>query len=133
MEEPEPDQRAQRLAGTGDPRGADIAFKALSDLHSARCTLATPVWDYRLAAADTLSSLGQSARGHELVAGRFQRALADNELHGVFSSLQLMVALGDARTRATFPVLNLRLGSDANAMKAIEDFENQLNDKLKVR
>jgi HEAT repeat protein len=49
------------LSELGDERGVALALKALrDDPPGARWTLATPVWDYRLTAANTLVALGHS-------------------------------------------------------------------------
>ena len=61
------------LAALGDPRGFDIAFKALSDLNSPHWTLATPVWDYRITAAQTIATLGKSDAAYPLVSGGLQK------------------------------------------------------------
>lgn len=46
------------LRERGDARGADLALEALDDMRSARRVLATAVWDYPLAAAQTLGDEG---------------------------------------------------------------------------
>ena len=55
------------LKELGDPRGYQIAFKALSDVQSPRWTLATPVWDYQLTAAQTIVGLGKSSNAYPYV------------------------------------------------------------------
>jgi aminopeptidase N len=119
------------LRELGDPRGAELALKSFNDLTSARWTLATPVWDYRLAAADTLVALGRAEAGFAAVRERFDKALAEGHVNDIFANVQLMVALGDARTQTVFAPLRTRFAAQANALKAIDQFEAQLADKLK--
>jgi aminopeptidase N len=56
-----------------DPRGYDIAYKALADLHSPHWVLAVPIWDYRIIAAQTIASLGKSKEAYPLLADGLRR------------------------------------------------------------
>jgi len=114
-----------------DPRGVPIAQAALADVRSPRWTLSTPIWDYRLAAAETLAALGEGASGASLVHEHFERALAEDDTNDIFSNIALMVALGDAGAKPLFARLRQRFATDPNALKAIENFELQLDAALK--
>jgi aminopeptidase N len=78
-----------------DPRGGDLALQALADVHGARWVLATPVWDYPLAAAETLAALGQGARGLAVLAPRLDAALAAEHSADIFYTARLAAALAD--------------------------------------
>lgn len=119
------------LKELGDPRGFDVAYKALADLTSPRWTLATPVWDFRLAAAQTIASLGKSDKAYGLVRKRFYRAMSDNDINSMFSNVQLIVTLADPRGKEIFQPLKEKFKADANAMRAVLQYETQLNDAVK--
>jgi hypothetical protein len=119
------------LKELGDPRGAAIALDAIrDDPPGARWTLATPVWDYRLAAASTLVALGRSKDAWSILELRYTAALKEDDVNDLFSNILLMVTLGDERTRALFPELRARYKADANALKAVDAYEAQLDQVL---
>lgn len=119
------------LKELGDLRGAAIALDAIrDDPPGARWTLATPVWDYRLAAANTLAALGRSKDAWPILERRYTAALTEDDVNDIFSNILLMVILGDERTRALFPELRARYKADANAIKAVDAFEAQLDQVL---
>lgn len=115
------------LKALRDPRAAALALAALRDLQGARWTLATPVWDFRLAAAETLAALADTAEAERLVLGRLEQALAEKQVHDTFSQLQLLVALAhpgasDA-VRAVWKPLRERWAHDGVALKAVQSLE----------
>ncbi|MFM9950909.1 MAG: M1 family aminopeptidase [Saprospiraceae bacterium] len=119
------------LRELGDPRGAVLALEALKDEKAApRWALATPIWDFRLAAAETLVALGKGNDGYPIVYHRFTKAMAENDVNDIFANVLLMVTLGDSRGLEVFPVLREKFRSDANAMKAVEGYEEQLKSTL---
>lgn len=116
----------------GDPRGAGLALAALTDAAAApRWTLATPVWDFRLAGAETLVALGKGSEGYDIVYPRLVRSMAENDVNDIFSNVLLLVTLGDARGLIVFPALKEKYKADANALKAVEAYEAQLRDAVK--
>lgn len=116
------------LKELGDPRGAAIALAALrDDPPGARWSLATPVWDYRLAAANTLVALGRSNEAWPILETRYAAALRENDVNDIFSNVLLMVSLGDARAKPLFAGLRDRFKDDPNAVAAIGSFEEQLD------
>ncbi len=117
------------LRELGDPRAADLALAALRDDHAgARWTLATSVWDYRLAAAETLVALGKAGEGYPIVYQRFTKAMAEDDVNDIFSNVLLMATLGDGRALEVFPALREKFKEDANVMRAVEGFEGQLRE-----
>lgn len=119
------------LAQLGDPRGYDIAFKALADLNSPHWTLATPVWDYRLAAAQTIAARGKSDAAFPLLLTGFKKAVAENDVHGIFYNVLLINTLADPRGQEAFELLKAKFKDDANAMKAVNQWETQFKDAIK--
>ncbi len=118
------------LKELSDPRGAELANQALADLTSARWTLATPVWDFRIAAADTLVALKRTDAAVPMILDRFDQAMAEGEVNDIFSNVLLLATLADRRAERVFPVLKQRFAGDENATKAIEGYEKQLADNL---
>lgn len=121
------------LRALGDPGGAALAMEALKDSAAApRWTLATPVWDFRLAAAETLAALGKGHEAYPLVHRRFLAAMQENDVNDIFGNVLLMVALADPRAQEVLPTLRERFKHDANAMQAVEGFAAQINDLNKT-
>lgn len=112
------------LAELKDARGAELAQKALADKTSAHWTLATPVWDYRIAAAETLVALNASGSAFELIADRLQEALWEGDLNDIFSNVLLLSKFRDPRLEPIFKSLRSRFAGDANAIAAIENYES---------
>jgi len=113
------------LRELGDQRGYDIALKALANLNSPHWTLATPVWDYRVTAAQTIAALGKSGEAYPLVSAGLKKALAENDIHGTFYNVLLLTTLADPRGQETFDLLKAKFKDDANTLKAVEQFETQ--------
>lgn len=118
------------LKELNDPRGFEIAYNALSDLNLSRWMLSTPIWDFRIAAAETIFSLGRSKDAYPLIFERFKTSLGENDLNVIFNNVLLIVTLADPRGKEIFDVLNLKYKNDANAMKAVEAYEVQLNEAI---
>ncbi len=113
-----------------DPRGYDIAYNALADSKLKRWRLPTPVWDLRIAAADTIVALGRGADAYPLILERFRKSMAVDDIHGVFNNVLLATQLGDPRAREIFVAVRERYKSDANAITAVEQYEKQLEATL---
>jgi aminopeptidase N len=119
------------LKELGDPRGSDIALNALADLYSSRWTLATPIWDFRIAAAETLAALGKGNAGYPIILERFNKSMAENDVSDIFNNVLLITRLADPRGEAVFDELKKKFKDDANAMVAVDQFETQLREALK--
>ncbi len=115
-----------------DPRGFDIAYRALGDLKSPHWVLAVPIWDYRIIAAQTIKTLGKSDKAYQLLSAGFKKAMNDNDIHGIFYTTLLITELGDVRGLEIFDLLKAKFKEDANAMVAVEQFENQLKATTKT-
>lgn len=119
------------LKELGDPRGFDAAFAALADRTSHRWTLATSLWDFRIAGAETIVALGRGAEAYPLVAERFEKSLQENDVNDIFSNLLLIATLADPRGQAAYDTLKARFKDDANALGAVEASEAQFKAALK--
>ncbi|MDX2032328.1 MAG: M1 family aminopeptidase [Blastocatellia bacterium] len=111
------------LKELGDPRGAAIALEALADLHSPHWTLATPIWDYRLTAAQTIAALGKSDAAFPMIFARFKTSLDENDLNDIFSNLLLLTTLADPRGLEAFDLLKAKFKTDATMMQTIGNLE----------
>lgn len=114
------------LAELGDPRGREIALAAFANLSAPHWMLATPVWDHRLAAADTLVALGHTAPATAMALERFDRALAEGEVNDTFLTAQVLVTLGDAASQRIFPPLQRQFAHDPQALQAVQALQERL-------
>ncbi len=120
------------LKELGDPRGFDIAFKALSDLNLPRWRLPNPpVWDYRVVAADTIATLGKSDKAYPLIFERFKKSMSESDINGIFYNVVLMTTLADPRGQEAFGMLKAKFKDDANVMQAVNQYETQFKDAVK--
>ncbi len=115
-----------------DPRGFDIAYKALGDLTSPHWVLAVPIWDYRIIAAQTIKTLGKSQKAYPFLLAGFKKAMNENDIHGIFYTTLLITEIGDVRGLEIFDSLKAKYKEDANAMIAIQQFESQLRATTKA-
>ena len=118
------------LKELGDPRGVEIALKALSDRHSPHWTLATPIWDYRLAAAETLAALGKGDTAYPMIFERFKKSMEENDYNDIFSNVLLITTLADPRGQEVFGLLKAKFKDDANAMNAVNQYESQFKEAI---
>jgi aminopeptidase N len=122
------------LKELGDPRGVDVAYKALSDLTLLRWRLPNgSIWDYRVFAVQTIVSLGKTEKTYKLLKERFDKSMAENDLEGIFNNTLLIATLGDIRGQEIFELLKAKYKDDANALLAIEQYEMQSNEVLKTK
>lgn len=115
-----------------DARGATLARRALADVRSPRWTLSTPVWDYRLAAAQTLVALGQGAGSVPLLLTQFAQALDEGDVNDLFSTALLLATLGDERARPALATLRQRFAGHGAALKATDDLQAQLEAAIRA-
>jgi aminopeptidase N len=135
-----PSWKSQSLISTlnglkelGDPRGVDVAMKALANLTLPRWWLATSVWDYRLAAAETLVGLGKADLGFRMIEQRLKASIAEGDVNDMFGNAQLIATLGDPRGKAALGLLRTKFADDANALKAVEQYDKQLDSAIAAR
>lgn len=121
------------LKALGDPRGFEIASKALTDLMLPRWRLSSipPTWDYRDAAADTIKSLGKSEKVYPLIFERFKKSMAENDLNGMFYNLNLIVVLADIRGQEAFDLLRTKFKDDAYKLSAVNNYKTQFKKATK--
>jgi aminopeptidase N len=118
------------LKELGDPRGVEIAFKALSDQHSPHWTLATPIWDYRIAAAETLVALGKGETAYPMMLERFKKSMPENDYNDIFTNVLLITTFADPRAQEVYDALKAKFKDDANAMKAVNQYETQFKEAI---
>lgn len=120
------------LRQLGDPRGFDIAFKALSDPHLLRWRLPVPpVWDFRIVAAETIAALGKGDAAYSLIFERFKKSMDEDDLNGVFNNILLITKLADPRGQEAFELLKAKFKDDAQAMTTVSTYETQFNETLR--
>lgn len=115
----------------GNVKAYKIAFNALCDLHSPHWTLATPVWDYRLAAAETIASLGKSAAAFPFIFSAFNKALAEDDVHGIFYNIVIINMLADSRGQKAYELLKEKYKNDTDSMATVNQYEEQFKNTLK--
>ncbi len=111
------------LAQLGDKRGAEIALQYINASHLPHWTLATPTWDHRLAASQTLVALDEGSKGFLLIKKDFEKSLEENNTNDIFYNLLQMVTLKDIRAQSCFDKLIEMYKNDPaflNATKALE-------------
>jgi aminopeptidase N len=117
----------------GNPRTVDVALAALKDNPpKPRWTLANNSWDYRVVAAETLVAFGKGSEGFSIVHERFKKSMEENDINDIFNNVMLMAILSDPRGLEIFDSLKAKFKDDANAMVAVEQYENQLKDATKA-
>jgi hypothetical protein len=121
------------LKALKDPRGVDIALTAFKDLASPRWTLAVPIWDYRIAAAETLVALGKADAAYPFTFDCLKKAIAENDMNDIFNTILLITTLADPRGDEAFALAKTKLKDDANAMAALEQFEGQFKEAVKKK
>ena len=121
------------LKELGDPRGFELAFKALSDPNLPRWRLLSipPTWDYRDVAVATIVSLGKGEAAFPLIFERCKKSMTENDINGIFSNVMLITLLADPRGQEAFDLLKAKFKDDANAMIAVNQYETQFKEVIK--
>lgn len=114
-----------------DERGYEIAFNALNDLNSPHWVLATPVWDYRLAAAETIASLQMGDKAYPLLLNQLTSAMAEDDIHGVFYTTLLITTIAAPQGMEIFEMLKAKYKNDSTSISVIEQYETQLKESIK--
>jgi aminopeptidase N len=116
-----------------DPKGVDFALKAITNTTLPRWWLATPIWDYPIAAAETLVALNKADVAYPIILERFKKSMIDNDYNDIFSNVLLIATLADKRGKEVFDLLKEKFKTDENAKIAIEHYENQFNEAIKAK
>ena len=119
------------LKELGDPRGFDIALNALSDVNLERWSLPTPIWDFRIAAAETIVALGRADTAYPMMFIRFKKSMEENDINVIFNNVLLITTLGDPRGTEVFDLLKVKFKDDENAMAAVHQYESQFSEAVK--
>ena len=135
-----PSMRSQSLLAAfsglkelGDPRGFDIAYKALSNASLPRWRLSSipPSWDFRDAAADLIASLGKSGAAFPMIFERFKKSMSENDINGIFTNTMLITMVADPRGQEAFEMLKTKFKDDANAIVAVNQYETQFKETVR--
>ncbi|MBX7225466.1 MAG: HEAT repeat domain-containing protein [Chitinophagales bacterium] len=119
------------LKELGDPRGGAMAIDALSDLYAPRWSLATPIWDFRLAAAETLVALNQSDKAFPMILDRFKQSLKDGDLNIIFNNLFLITTLSNQKGVVAFDWIKEKYRDNEAVLQTIATYESPFLESLK--
>jgi aminopeptidase N len=114
-----------------DPRALDYVLTCLADNQSPRWYLATPVWDYPFAAANTLVALGKADLGYPILFERFKKSLQENDLNDIFQNVQLIDILKDERAKEMYSLLKERFTDDKETLEKVKTFETSFLESIK--
>jgi aminopeptidase N len=115
-----------------DSAAVPIALNALEDDPALpRWTLANGSWDYRVVAAETLVTFGKGNLGFPIVLSRFKKSMEENDVNDIFNNVMLVAILGDPRGQEVFDFVKVKFKDDANAMVAVNGYEEQFKEAIK--
>ena len=110
----------QGLKWLGDSKGKAIALEALIDKDAEpRWTLAVPIWDFRVSAAETLAALKHTDAAQKIINERFYQSLQDNDINDIFNNALLAAYLGDTTGNVIFDQLKEKYSKDENIIQAV--------------
>lgn len=118
------------LKALGDPRGVDVALAMFSDTTSPRWFLATPVWDFRIEAAQTLVALGKRELAYPILLDRFNRSVVEDDINDIFSNILLLTTLKDPRGQEMFDQLKVKYQGNETAQATLESYESQFKESI---
>lgn len=118
------------LRELGDPRGFEIAMKALSDTQLPRWRLATSNWDYRVFAAQLIASLGKSEEAFPIIFKRFKNSLNENDIDGIFNNIVLINTLAHPKGQEAYDLVKEKYKNNTTIMSAITAFEEQFKSSI---
>ncbi len=121
------------LQQLGDPRGFDIAYKALSDLNEPRWNLPqaiTGIWDYRIFATQTIAKLGRGADAYPLILERFKKSLEDDDLNVIFNNVLLIETLSDPKGQEIFELLRAKFKGNENIIIVVNQYEAKFKEAV---
>ena len=121
------------LQQLGDPRGYDIAYKALADVYQPRWNLpqvSTGLWDYRVFAAQTIAKLEKSIDAYPLILERLNKSLQEDDLNVIFNNVLLIETLAEPRGREIFELLRKRFKNDERLLAVVNQYEIQFKEAI---
>ena len=114
-----------------DIRAVDYTLKCLEDHQSARWYLATPIWDYPFAAANTLVALGKADLGYPILLAQFKKSLHENDINDIFQNVQLINILKVERGKEMYDLLKEKFKDDAAVLETVTNYEKQFLESIK--
>ena len=109
-----------------DSRAVELALESLVNNEASHWTLATPIWDHRLAASNTLNALGVGDAGFQLIHSQLMTAMEEDNMNDALYNAQQLVNLSDARALESFDVLKAFYADRPNVLEVIGKLEEQL-------
>lgn len=120
------------LQNLADPRAFDIALAAVVDNPpGSRWTLITPVWDYRIAAAQTLQAIGKGDAAYPAILEKLKSSLEDNDMSDIMNNLFIIATLGDPRGQEAIDLAKQHFKNNTSALAAVTGYETQLKRSVK--
>lgn len=113
------------LKELGDKKGIPIALRAIEDKTGAHWTLSTPIWDYRIAAAETIAHLGDTEAAFPVILERLNKSLEEKDVNDIFSNLILINVLKDKRGIEAYDFIENSYKKDSTLMSAIKFYRQQ--------
>ena len=114
-----------------DPRAYNFTLQTLADSERQHWNLGTPIWDHRLAAANTLVALGKVDEGYDLVYENYKDALVHNNVNDIFYNAQIIAVLGDIRGEMPFTEIKDTFKNDDNVMVAADELYKTYKNAIK--
>ena len=106
-----------------DQRAYSFALNTLIASDIPHWNLATPIWDHRLAAANTLVSLGRVNEGYDLVFKQLNDALAGDNINDVIYNAQLIAILSDERRQIAYNLIKEKFKNESSVLDVINKLQ----------
>ncbi len=119
------------LEQLADDRAATYVLNCIKDNTAPRWFLATPVWDYPYAAANTLVTFRKADEAFPILFKRFKQALTDNDINDIFQNVQLIDILNDKRGTEVYCLLKEKFKADTVILGAVQSYEQQYLERIK--
>lgn len=114
-----------------DERAQAIALAAATNSVAPHWTLATPVWDHRLAAINTLVAIGKDDSVYPFLKSLFLQAIQEDNMNDIFYVAQQISMLSVAEAQEIFETLKNKYNNNADALSAAQSLELQFQNNIK--
>jgi aminopeptidase N len=110
-----------------DPRAESLALHALTERDVPRWTLATPVWDFRFTAAQTLAAINAGGKALPVLERRLNDALHHRNILDAFNTITLASILQLREAEPWLKSLRAAFADNASAATAIDQLQAQFD------
>lgn len=118
----------------GDQRAYEIAYNALADLKLSRWRLPDySVWDYRIFAAQTITSLGRAKDVYPMIEERLMISLKENDINGIFNNILIINILAEPKAQKVYDLLKNHFKENTILKSAIEQYEIQFKEAITIK